>query len=139
MGVEEGHAGGSEGGAEGGCKGNGEGGGAPGGGRGGNATTASVTLRRLSLTPSSLANDAVMVAVLRNVWVAAAASSTEPSRVTVMVTDIKLTIGAATVTLTMPRALAKELVSKFVSCEESAAFELRESVAFAGIDISNVV
>ena len=115
------------------------GGGAPGGGRGGNTTTASVTLSKLSLTPSSLASDDVMVEALRDVWVAAAASSTEPSRMTVMVTDVELTIGAATVTLATPRALAKELVSTFVSCEDSVALELRESAAFAGIDISKVV
>ena len=128
----EGLGGGGEGGE------GGDGGGKEGGGRGGKMTWGAETLSALASTPRLLASDEVTALELSELAVAAAASEAEPSIVMLMVTEVDVTIGVATVTL-CPRALPSESVRALVSSAASVALELRLSPELAGMVISKVI
>ena len=116
----------------------GDGGGEDGGGRGGKITVASVTLRVLGSTPRFEASDDVTLEELSVVAVAASASVADPSMVMLMVTEVDVTMGVATLTL-WPSALASDPVRALVSAADSVAFELRLLPEPAGIEISKVI
>ena len=114
--------------------GGGDGGGEVGGGRGGKTTTASATVRALSLTPRLAASDEVTAEDERLVDVTDSASEAEPSMTRVMVTVVDVAIGAVTVT-DCPSACATELVSALVSSADAVALALRLSAAPTGMSI----